>query len=204
MMKIALTGGIATGKTYVLDRLRDRGVPMIDADDLVHRALAPGTPTTEAIATRFGREFLHPDGSIHRARLGERVFREPESRTGLEAIVHPVVYEAIRLWYETLDQEVGVASIPLLYETGHESDFDFVAVTVCPPDLQVQRIMERDGISDEAARQRIASQMPAEEKARRADFVILTGGARLETDRRVDELLAAIQQRQAGSGAGRG
>ena len=144
MLKVALTGGIATGKSYVLARLKDRGIPTIDADDLVHEAFAPGTPTTRAIATQFGDAFLRPDGSIDRAALAAKVFTDPEARHQLEAIVHPVVYDAIRAWFNTLDRPIGVASIPLLYETGREKDFDFVAVTVCPPEVQLQRLIKRD------------------------------------------------------------
>ncbi len=169
-MKVALTGGIATGKSYVLTRLRDRGVPTIDADEIVHDALGPGTPTTEAIATQFGKVFLKPDGAIDRPLLGAKVFGDRESRLQLEAIIHPVVYDTIQRWYARLDRSMGVASVPLLFETHRERDFDFVAVTVCPPEVQLQRILERDRISEEDARRRIAAQMPAEEKARRADF----------------------------------
>jgi dephospho-CoA kinase len=192
---VALTGGIATGKSYVLSRLRDRGVLAIDADEVVHEALGPGTPTTKAIATQFGSVFLKADGSIDRTLLGVKVFSDPESRLQLEAITHPVVYETIRKWYETLDRPMGVASVPLLFETHREADFDFVAVTVCPPEQQLQRILDRDSISEEEARQRIAVQMPAEQKAQRADFVILTGGTLLATDRQVDELLIALNKR---------
>jgi dephospho-CoA kinase len=194
MRKVALTGGIATGKTYVLQRLRERGVATIDADELVHEALGPGTPTTTAIATRFGSVVLAADGSIDRTRLGRKVFGDSEARQRLEAIIHPVVYEKIRTWFDTLDRTVGVASIPLLYETHREKDFDFVVVTVCRPEEQLRRIVQRDGITEEQARQRIAAQMPAEDKARRADFVILTDGTTLATDRQVDELLTALQQ----------
>jgi dephospho-CoA kinase len=197
-LKVVLTGGIATGKSYVLSRLRDRGVPTIDADDIVHEALSPGTATTKAIATQFGSVFLKPDGSIDRPLLGAKVFGDPESRLRLEAIIHPVVYETIRKWYATLDRPMGVASVPLLFETRREGDFDFVAVTVCPPELQLQRVLERGGISEEEARQRIAAQMPPEQKAQRADFVIRTDGTVSATDRQVDELLIAIQS--AGSG----
>src|SRR5687768_13659870 len=137
MLKVALTGGIATGKSYVLARLRDRGVLTIDADDLVHEALGRGTPTTSAIATQFGAAFLQPDGSINRPLLAARVFTDSESRLQLEAIIHPVVYERIRSWYATLDRPMGIASIPLLYETHREGDFDFVAVTICPPEQQL-------------------------------------------------------------------
>jgi dephospho-CoA kinase len=195
MLRVALTGGIATGKSYVLSRLRERGVPTIDADDIVHEALGPGTPTTKVIATQFGSVFLKPDGSIDRPRLGAKVFGDPESRRRLEGIIHPVVYQTISNWYDTLDRPMGIASVPLLFETQREGDFDFVAVTLCPPDVQLQRILERGGISEEEARQRIAAQIPAEQKAQRADFVIQTDGTKPATDRQVDELLIALHSR---------
>jgi dephospho-CoA kinase len=123
-----------------------------------------------------------------------KVFRDPETRQQIEAIVHPLVYETLRRWFETLDRPIGVASIPLLYETQRETDFDFVVVTVCPPDVQLQRLLERDRMSEEEAYQRIAAQIPAEEKAGRADFVILTGGTMLATDRQVDDLVVSLDR----------
>ena len=194
MLKVALTGGIATGKSYVLARLKDRGIPVIDADDIVHQALGPGTPATNAIASRFGSAFLKPDGSIHRTMLGAKVFKDPETRREIEGILHPVVYQSIRSWFDTLGGPMGVASIPLLYETNREKDFDYVVVTVCPPDVQLQRVLDRDRMSEEEAHQRIAAQIPAEEKAARADFVILTGGTKQATDRQVDELIGALHR----------
>lgn len=202
MLRVALTGGIATGKSYVLARLKDRGIPTIDADDVVHEALGAGTPTARAIATQFGRAFLRPDGSVDRAVLAAKVFSDSEARRRLEAIVHPVVYAAIRTWLDTLDRPIGVASIPLLYETRRESDFDFVVVTVCPPEMQLQRLIERDGVSDEEARKRIRAQMPAEEKAARGHFVIRTGGTMPATDRQVEELILSlhkVRERSSGS-----
>lgn len=193
-MKVALTGGIATGKSYVLARLKDRGIPVIDADDIVHQALGPGTPATNAIASRFGSDFLKPDGSIHRTMLGVKVFRDPDTRREIEGILHPVVYQSIRSWFDTLGGPMGVASIPLLYETNREKDFDYVVVTVCPPDVQLRRVLDRDRMSEEEAHQRIAAQIPAEEKAARADFVILTGGTKQATDRQVDELIGALHR----------
>jgi dephospho-CoA kinase len=193
MLKVALTGGIATGKSYVLARLNDRGIPTIDADDIVHEALGPNTPTALTIAAQFGREFLKPDGSIDRALLAKRVFAHPESRRQLEALVHPFVYETIRSWFDRQTHAIGVASIPLLYETGREVDFDVVVVTVCPPNVQLQRLRER-GMSQEEAGQRIAAQMPSEDKANRAHVVIHTGGTMAETDRQVDELIVALRR----------
>jgi dephospho-CoA kinase len=178
----------------VLARLKERDVPVIDADDIVHELLGPGTAATDAIASGFGREFLRPDGSIDRALLGAKVFGDPGTRRQLEAILHPIVYKSIRTWFDTLDASIGVASIPLLYETGREGHFDFVVVTTCPPDVQLQRVLERAGMSEDEARQRIAAQMPLQEKAARANFVILTGGTKQATDRQVDELLMTLQR----------
>ncbi|HUP40282.1 MAG TPA: dephospho-CoA kinase [Vicinamibacterales bacterium] len=193
MLRVALTGGIATGKSYVLARLKHHGIPTIDADDVVHGALGAQTSTAITIAAQFGTSFLKPDGSIDRALLATHVFTHPESRRQLEAIVHPVVYETIRNWFEMLDSPLGVASIPLLYETRREADFDVVVVTVCPPDMQVQRLRER-GMSDVEARLRMAAQMPAEDKAGRGDIVIRTDGTMAETDRQVEDVLPALRR----------
>jgi len=191
MIKVALTGGIATGKSYVLRQLRNRGIPAIDADDLVHEALGPGTVTTKAIAIHFGSAILMPDGSVDRAILAKKVFADADARLRLEAIVHPGVYEAIQQWFETGDRPIGVASIPLLYETHHEADFDAVVVTACKPEQQLERMVAR-GLSQEEAKGRMEAQIPTEEKAMRADYVIWTSGTTLETDAQVDELLIKL------------
>jgi dephospho-CoA kinase len=196
MLKVALTGGIATGKSYVLTRLRDRGVATIDADDIVHEALGGGTPTAHAIAHQFGKALLKPDGSIDRALLAAKVFRDDDARLRLEAIVHPVVYDTIRQWYATLDRPIGVASIPLLFETQRAADFDVVVVTACSVEQQLQRIIERDHMPEAEARRRIAAQLPTEEKVKRADFVISTGGTNLATDKQIEELLIQLSRRR--------
>ena len=192
MLKVALTGGIATGKSYVLAQLRERGVPCIDADDLVHDALKAQTPASEQIAAEFGAVFQNSDGSINRPRLGRLVFGDPKSRLRLEAIIHPIVYETIHRWYDALSTPFGVAAIPLLYETGRHGDFDYVVATVCSPEQQVARMIQRDGMSEREARDRLAVQMPPEAKARRANFAIRTDDTKPETDRQVEKLLAAL------------
>jgi dephospho-CoA kinase len=189
MLKVALTGGIATGKSYVLAKLRDRGVPTIDADAIVHEALGRATPTTKAIATQFGSVFIKPDGSIDRALLGTKVFRDADARLTLEAIIHPVVYEEIQRWFDGLDRPMGVASIPLLFETHREGDFDYIVVTECAPEQQIQRLIERDRLDRQQAEQRLAAQLPTEQKVKHADFVIQTGGTMPATDRQVEQLL---------------
>jgi dephospho-CoA kinase len=192
MLRIGLTGGIATGKSYVLDRLRAHGIPCLDADALAHGVETAGTEATTAIAARFGADVLAADGSVNRAKLGPIVFADPAARKELEAIVHPAVYRAIAAGlrgFELLGEyPFAVVDVPLLYETGAEKNFDRVVVTACAPELQLARLRER-GVSETSARQRLAAQWPTDEKAARADFVIRTDGAFEETDRQVADLV---------------
>jgi dephospho-CoA kinase len=193
MRKVALTGGIATGKSWVRRRFAHHGVPTIDADILAHAAVAPGTPGAARILERFGSAIRAPDGGIDRKALGRIVFGHEQARRDLEAIVHPAVYEAIEAWFAALPPVVyAVADIPLLYETGREGDFDTVVVTACEPDEQVRRLAARDGLSVENAQQRIQAQLPLAEKVRRADHVIRTDGTHAETDAQVDALAAVL------------
>jgi dephospho-CoA kinase len=191
MLKVALTGGIATGKTYVLDRFRRLGVPCLDADELVHGVEAAGTEATAAIAARFGAGVLAADGSVNRAKLGPIVFADPAARRELEAIVHPAVFRAITAGVRAIEltgtHAFAVVDVPLLFETGANERFDRVIVTACPPDLQIARLKER-GLSEAAVRQRLAAQWPTDEKVARADFVVMTDGTYAETDRQVDEV----------------
>ena len=202
MLRIALTGGIATGKSHVRRRFETLGFDTIDSDALVHEALGPRTPVTASVAHRFGNEVLAADGSVDRRRLGERVFGDDEARRELEGLLHPGVYAAITEWLDALartGKSLGIADIPLLYETGHEDDFDVVIVVACDPDEQLRRVMARDALSADAARQRVAAQMPIGDKVKRADFVIWTKGTLEETDRQVDELSKTLKQRAMSS-----
>jgi len=196
MLKVALTGGIATGKSYVLDGFRRRGVPCLDADILAHGVTAAGTEATAAIAARFGDEILAPDGSVDRAKLGPIVFADPSARRELEAVVHPAVYRAVAAGVRAFEligtDPFVVVDIPLLYETGAEKDFDRVVVTTCAPETQLARLRER-GMSEEAARQRVAAQWPTEQKASRADFVVNTDGTFEETNAQVDEIYRRLR-----------
>jgi dephospho-CoA kinase len=190
MRHIALTGGIATGKSYVLQQFRHRGVPCLDADLLTHGVIAAGTEATAAIAARFGAAMLAEDGAVDRRKLGPVVFADPAARRELEAIVHPAVYRAITTGLRAFElvghYPMAIVDIPLLYETGRADDFDRVIVTVCPPDMQLARLAER-GMSPAHAQQRLAAQWPTAEKAARADIVIKTDGSFAETDRQVEQ-----------------
>lgn len=189
--RIALTGGIATGKSYVRARFEALGVPTIDADVLAHEAVAPGSPGLAAVVSRFGRDVLDPDGALDRQTLGTIVFADPEARKALEAIVHPEVRRATEQWFASLDparHPSAIADIPLLYEVGRDRDFDAVTVVACTAETQLRRVMQR-GLSEAAARQRIAAQLPIDEKVRRADYVIRTDGTFEETERQVRAVL---------------
>jgi dephospho-CoA kinase len=193
-MRVALTGGIATGKSYVVRRLRESGVPVVDADVLAREAVARGTAGLAAVVARFGEEALTPEGDLDRARLGAIVFRDEEARRDLENIIHPVVRRGIARFFDELPPEtkLAVADIPLLYEIHGQRNFDKVIVVACSPATQVARVMARDGLSREDAERRVAAQLPIEEKVRRADYVIRTDGPYEETNAQVAQLLAAL------------
>jgi dephospho-CoA kinase len=196
VLQVALTGGIATGKSYCLGRFASRRVPTIDADWLARLAVAPGSAGLAAIAERFGGGVLLPDGSLDRPALAAIVFADRAARADLEAIVHPDVYRRIRDWLARLPPStpVAIADIPLLFETGHEHDFDKVIVAACSVSEQLRRLVGRDGLSESAARARLDAQWPIDEKVRRADYVIRTDGSFADTDAeivRVHEALIA-------------
>lgn len=198
MTRVALTGGIATGKSHVRRRLAEKGVPTIDADETARQAVAPGTPTLDAIRRHFGDTVFSPAGTLDRKALAALVFADPGARHALEQIVHPEVRRRTDQWFaevEATGATLAVADIPLLYETGRERDFDAVIVTACEPDRQLQRLMARDSLSEAEARARIAAQFPTSDKVARATYVIRTDSTVAETDAQVDRLLARLAPR---------
>jgi|SRR5579872_5199149 len=190
MLQVALTGGIATGKSYCLSRFAERGALTIDADALAREAVAIGSPGLAAVIAAFGSGVLAADGSLDRPALGRIVFGDGKARAALEAIVHPEVYRRIREWFANLPSgtRVAIADIPLVFETGHNHDFDRVVVAACTPEEQVRRVTARDRLSDAEARSRIAAQWPIDEKVRRASAVIWTDRGFAETDRQVRDV----------------
>ena len=188
MKRVALTGGIATGKSHVRAEFERLGVPTIDADRLARDAVADGSPGLEAVIDRFGRGVLDEAGLLDRRKLGSIVFQDPVARRDLEHIIHPAVKRAIDDWFASLEDKAphfAIADIPLLFETARHREFDVVIVTACAPSTQITRVMARDGVSEAEARARVAAQLPIEEKVRRADHVINTDGSADETNRQV-------------------
>lgn len=186
MLRVALTGGIATGKSYCLSRFEALAVAVVDADRLARLAVAPGSAGLEAVVARFGTSVVRGDGTLDRAALAGIIFSDRSARADLEAIVHPDVYRRIREWFARLPPAtpIAMADIPLLFETGHEHDFDAVVVAACTPGEQLRRLRERR-LDEDAARARLAAQWPIDEKVRRADHVIQTEGTFAETDAQV-------------------
>ena len=194
MLTVALTGGIATGKSYCLRRFADLGAPVIDADVLARDAVAPGRPGLAAIVECFGPGVLTPERELNRSALARLVFSDPRARATLESIVHPEVYRRIRVWFANLPAgtKLGIADIPLLYETGQEHEFDRVIVAACDVVEQIRRMVVRDGLTDTDARARLAAQWPIAEKVARAPIVIWTDRGFEETDRQIEEAYRSL------------
>jgi dephospho-CoA kinase len=194
--RVALTGGIATGKSHVRACFESLGIPTVDADLLARDAVAPGTAGLAAVVRRFGEDVRDADGTLNRRKVAGIVFHDPEARRDLEKIVHPYVREMTERWFASLDPErvpFAVADIPLLFEGQREGDFDTVIVTACEPATQLRRLMERDRLTEAEAQQRIAAQWPLEKKIANADYVIRTDGTFDETNRQVAAVVSQLQ-----------
>jgi dephospho-CoA kinase len=195
MRLIGLTGGIATGKSTVDAMLAARGATVIDADALAREAVVPGEPTLERVVQRFGSDILLPDGSLDRQQLGAIVFADPTARHDLERITHPRIIELSQQRIAAglaSDAPLVSVDIPLLYEGERESTFPGVLVVYAPPEVQIQRLRERNGLDDAAARQRLDAQLPIDEKRRRATWVIDNSGDLDATERQVDAWWTAV------------
>jgi dephospho-CoA kinase len=195
-MIIGLTGGIATGKSTVTAMLRERGIPVIDADQIAREVVEPGKPAYEAIVEHFGRDILHPDETLDRKRLGEIVFSDESERQKLNAIVHPEVRRVMLEEAKAAEQKgapIVFMDIPLLFESKLQYMVEKIAVVYAPPEMQLARMMERDELEEEQARKRLRAQFPIEQKKQEADFLIDNSRTREETEQQVEEMLAALR-----------
>lgn len=180
MRIIGLTGSIACGKSTVAAVLRDMGAAIIDGDQLSHQVTAPGGCDLPAIRQTFGDKVFHPDGTLDRRALGALVFGDDAAREKLNAIVHPLVIDMTRQQIHQARQagaEVCVLDVPLLFETGMDALCHRVWCVWLPQEVQLQRLMARDGFTREEALARLRSQLSADEKAARAEIVIDTSGS---------------------------
>jgi dephospho-CoA kinase len=198
MLKVGLTGGIAMGKSYVLNVLRELGCEVIDADAIAHQVMEPGQPAYAEIVANFGSEILNETGGIDRAKLGAIVFADQAQRARLNAIVHPRVYEAQAQWWSEVaarnPQAIAVFDAALMIETGSYRRFDKIVVVYCDAELQLQRLMARNNLIREQALARITAQMPTAEKLKYADFTIDTSAGFKDTRQQVERLYNALRQ----------
>jgi dephospho-CoA kinase len=188
MKVLGLTGGIGSGKSMVASMFAQLGADVIDADRLAREVVEPGQPALKEIATAFGTDILLPDGRLDRGKLARIIFADPVARGTLNAITHPRIRERMDAEISARRSRAGVlvVDIPLLYENDRSRAVETVIVVWVDPKTQLRRLQERDGLSVEEARQRIAAQMPLDEKRARADVVIDNSGSREKTRRQVE------------------
>jgi dephospho-CoA kinase len=186
MIKVGLTGGIASGKSTVSEIFASLGAKVLDADEVARELLLPGQPAWKRLRQTFGEEFFHPDGTVKRKQLRKLVFANPERRSQLNAIVHPEVMKEINRRSEVLSSslqaKVLVVDVPLLLEVGVADRFDKIVVVDARESVQINRLMQRDGISEEEAKQALKVQMPLSEKVEQADYVIDNNSTLTDTE----------------------
>ncbi|MEG7280763.1 dephospho-CoA kinase [Bacillus sp. 0909A] len=190
---IGLTGGIASGKSTVANMLIDKGITVIDADIIAKQAVEKGMPAYRQIIDEFGQDILLENGDIDRRKLGALVFTNEQKRLALNSIVHPAVREEMlkRRDESIANQETFVVlDIPLLFESKLESLVDKIIVVSVTKELQLERLIKRNQLTEEEALSRIRSQMPLEEKVSRADNVIDNSGTLKETKQQLEEILS--------------
>lgn len=188
MLRIGLTGGIASGKSTVAALFAARGVPVLDSDQIARDVVAPGSPGLAAIVRRFGSEILLADGSLDRRQLRERVFADAAARADLEAITHPLIRARMQELAATAQGPYQIHMIPLLAEGNGRSRFDRVLVVDCPESVQIERVMQRDQVDADSARKILAAQAPRAVRLEIADDVIVNDGHPEHLVAAVDEL----------------
>jgi dephospho-CoA kinase len=209
VLKVGLTGGIASGKSVVGEMFAALGVPIVDADDIAHALMQPGEAVYHQVVRHFGKEILNPDGTINRSRLAEAAFGSLLDATGnkpprvqeLNQIVHPAVIDRQEDWMDAVGRRdpraIAMVEAALIFEAGKAKRFDRLVVVTCRPEQRVQRWARRLKVDEETARQevarRMAAQIPDEEKVKAADYVIDNSGSRDETRRRVREIYAELK-----------
>ena len=193
VLRVGLTGGIASGKSEALRAFEAAGAEAISLDDISHEVSRKGGPAYRSVVRAFGRSILGPDGEIDRRRLGARVFRDAAARRRLEAATHPVILRRMRALLAACRRPVAVVDAPLLFEAGLETDFDVTVLVSAGKELQLRRLMRRDGFSRCEALARVRAQLPTARKERKADVVVPNARGRGELRRRVREYQKAFE-----------
>jgi dephospho-CoA kinase len=196
VLKVGLTGGIASGKSTVSEAFARLGAKVLDADKVAREVVLPGQPAWLKLQQAFGPEFFFPDGELNRSKLRRLVFADPEERSKLNAIVHPEVMKEINRIFEQLttsaQDAVVVVDVPLLLEVGVAHRFDRVIVVYVTKSVQIKRLRQRDGLSLEGARRALSTQMVLDKKVEQADYVIDNSGTRAETQAQVENVWQSL------------
>ena len=204
---LGVTGGIATGKSTVVQMLADKGAPLIDFDLLARQVVEPDQPAWKDIVAYFGKQVLQEDRSLDRKKLSDLVFRDLEKRKKLEGFTHPrILAEFINALNDIVSRDpeaIVLVDVPLLLEKNMQYLFHKILVVHVPSEIQIDRLIQREGISREEAVVRLKAQLSIDEKVGYADFVIRNGGSREETRKQVDELWERLKEIQAGNNLGR-
>lgn len=201
---VALTGGIASGKTTVANLLAEHGALLIDSDQLAREVVEPGTPGLAQVVTRFGEQVLTQAGSLDRQALGDIVFADAAARADLNAIIHPLVRRRrAELIAQAAADQIVVSVIPLLVETGLVDQFDAVVVVDVPSQTQVARLVRRNDISPEQAQARLNAQASRAERLAAADWVVTNSGSRAELEAQVERLWSQMRSKAQGCEPGK-
>jgi dephospho-CoA kinase len=202
-MVIGLTGGIGSGKSTVAALLHARGARVVDTDAVAREVVEPGSPVLDAISYEFGSGVLKPDGRLDREALARIVFADPRSRELLNRLTHPAIRErTLELIGAQPSDEIVVAVVPLLFESGFEQHCDRTIAVIADPDARRTRVAARDNISEEQVAARIHAQLTDDEYARRADHIIRNDGDHAHLERQVDELWKLVEPRSDPPAAG--
>jgi dephospho-CoA kinase len=190
-----LTGGIASGKSTVTKLFRRDGVPMVDADEVARAIVAPGMPTLRMLVSTFGAQILLPDGSLDRPRLGSIVFLDQQKRRTLDSIVQGSLVDEIKSQLRSLIKSHPLVGLDaaLIIEQRHQDEYRPLVVVAASPEIQLKRIQDRDGFTEEEAKARLAAQLPMEEKVRFADHVIWNNGTKDELFQRAIGVLVKLR-----------
>ncbi len=205
MLVVGLTGGIASGKSTVSQMFREAGIPVICADELAHEVVKPGSAALDKIRQTFGDEFIDSEGKLDRAAMARLVFDDKSRRKGLESIIHPRVAEEQRKLireFAAQGHNMVVVDVPLLYESGLEESFDMILVAYVPPEIQVQRLIARDRVSDKEARSRLDAQLPIDKKKRLAGRIFDNTGPVEHTREQVLGIIKELRALAESGGAG--
>ena len=191
----ALTGGIACGKSTVSRLFVDNGVPMVDADIVARDVVAPGTPAIALLVSNFGPDILLPDGSLDRPKLGALVFSDSKRRAVLDSTLHRYIKDELRLRLRVACERYSLVGLeaPLLIERGYHNEFKPLVVVAVSPEIQLQRLMDRDGFNEPEARARISSQLPIEDKVKLADYVLWNDGSQDDLFKEALRVLSKIK-----------